>query len=192
MNVFPIGHYVGERHPDGLQLVRVGLVHQTMTPDEFGVWVLAHGTGDATSWAETDLLALAAQANLPGVPAAIERLTSVGALARVARDQRVAFAETYRLEPLLVGLGNSAEDPDTFAVGLPGLPPVAMVSAESYELWQWSAISPSLWHTCEVRAKVDVGLGGPAGAADLVDDVLDELRPLLANSCAYLDLARRG
>ena len=42
MTVFPIGHYMGERHPEGLHFVRVGLQHQTMTADEFGVWVLAH------------------------------------------------------------------------------------------------------------------------------------------------------
>lgn len=190
MNVFPIGHYVGERHPDGVQVVRVGLEHRTMTPDEFGVWVLAHGAGGASTWTEVNLSVLAEQAALPDVPATIGRLTANGLLAGVTPEDQVAFAESYRLEPLLVGLGNSAEDPDTHALGLPGGPPVALLDGGSYELWQWSALAPSLWHTCEVRAKVGAGLGDPTPAAELVGDVLDDLRPLLANSCAYLDLAR--
>jgi hypothetical protein len=95
------------------------------------------------------------------------------------------FAARYRLMPLLVGLGNTEESPDIYAIGLPGTP-AAQVNAGSYELWQWSALAPTLWHTCEVRAKVTED---PVSAAELVADVLAEARPLLANSCAYLDLA---
>lgn len=181
MNLFPIGHYVGERHPEGLHFVRVGLEHQTMTADEFGVWVLAHN--ERPVWTDEDVLALADKAELPGAQEALARLKSVGALASVT--DAAAFAAAYRLEPLLVGLGNSPDSPDTYAIGLPGTP-VAMVNAGSYELWQWAALAPTLWHTCEVRAKVTED---PVSAANLVADVLAETRPLLANSCAYLDLA---
>jgi hypothetical protein len=192
MNVFPIGHYVGEQHPDGVHLVRVGLEHQTLTADEFGVWVLAHGAADATRWTEANLTALAEDAGLPSVSSVVDRLAAAGLLARVSPADQVAFAERYRLEPLLVGLGNSPELPETYAVGFPGREPVARLDGGSYELWQWAALAPSLWHTCEVRAKVGAGLGDPTAAADLVGDVLDDLRPLLANSCAYLDKARQG
>ena len=96
------------------------------------------------------------------------------------------------VDQLLVGLGNSAEYPDTYAVGLPGQQPVAMLDSGGYELWQWTTVAPSLWHACEVRAKVGAGLGDPTSATDLLDDVLGDLRPLLANSCAYLDVVRRG
>ncbi len=192
MNVFPIGHYTGERHPDGVHVVRVGLEHRTLTADEFGVWVLTHGADAATTWTEADVTALASQAELPSPGAVIDRLAEMGLLARVTPETQVAFAERYRLEPLLVGLGNSPELPETYAVGFPGQPPVAMLDGGSYELWQWSALAPSLWHTCEVRAKVGAGMGDPTPAADLVGDLLDDLRPLLANSCAYLDTARQG
>lgn len=181
MDVFPIGHYVGERHPEGTHLVRVGLAHLTMTPDEFGVWVLAHH--DGPTWTVDDLRAVAGNAGLSA--AALDRLVDAGALAVVA-DQR-SFAGRYRLEPLLVGLGNTREHPETYAVGLPGLPPVAMVDEDSYELWQWAALAPSLWHTCETRAKVS---DDAVRAEELVGGVLAGIRPLLANSCAYLDRAR--
>jgi hypothetical protein len=181
VNLFPIGHYVGERQPEGLHYVRVGLVHQTMTADEFGVWVLAHG--ERPVWTDEDVLALADKAELPAAAEALDRLKSVGVVAAVTDEQE--FASRYRLMPLLVGLGNTEEHPDTYAIGLPGAP-VAQVNAGSYELWQWSALAPTLWHTCEVRAKVTED---PVSAAELVADVLAETRPLLANSCAYLDLA---
>ncbi|GAB3460361.1 hypothetical protein [Actinophytocola sediminis] len=180
--VFPIGHYVGVRHPEGLHHVRVGLEHQTMTDDEFGVWVLSHQ--DSPRWSTEDLLSLAAKAELLEAEAAVRRLLSVGLL--VAVTDAVEFAMTYRLRPLLVGLGNTPELPDAYAVGLPGQEP-AVLSAGSYELWQWAAVAPTLWHTCEIRLKVG-GVAVPA--AGLAAEALADVRPLLANSCGYLDKAR--
>lgn len=180
MTVFPIGHYVGERHPEGLHHVRVGLVHQAMTADEFGVWVLSHQ--DSPQWTVDDMLALAAQADLPNAASSAERLLSVGALVSVTDP--VAFAQSYRLESLLVGLGNTEDEPDRYRVGLPGQEP-ATLDAAAYELWQWAALAPTLWHTCEIRAKLS-----STSPSDEVQAVLENLRPLLANSCGYLDEAR--
>lgn len=180
MTVFPVGHYMGERHPENLHFVRVGLEHQTMTEDEFGVWVLSHH--ESPRWSVENVLAAAAEAALPGAAAAVDRLLSVGLLA-MATDP-VAFAQSYRLNPLLTGIGNTEEDPDTYAVGLPGQEP-AMLDASSYELWQWSALAPTLWHTCEIRAKV-----GDISTTDAVVEVLADLHSLLVNNCGYLDRAR--
>jgi hypothetical protein len=180
MTVFPIGHYLGERHPEGLHYVRVGLDHQTMTADEFGVWVLSHE--DSPQWSVSNVLTLAEKASLPAAAESVDRLLSAGLLVTVTEP--AAFAQSYRLEPLQVGQGNSFEDPDTYLVGLPGAEP-ARLGAGSYELWQWSALAPTLWHTCQLRAKV-------AGTDPLAEvaQVLADLRPLLANSCGYLDKAR--
>jgi hypothetical protein len=180
MTVFPVGHYMGERHPEGLHYVRVGLQHQTMTPNEFGMWVLSHQ--DSPQWSIENMVELAEKAELRDAAAAAERLLSVGLLATVSEP--VAFARSYRLEPLLIGLGNTEEQPDVYAVGLLAQEPVQL-NAGSYELWQWSALAPSLWHTCEIRAKMVEAQVSPA---DLVLDVLADLRPLLANSCGYLDV----
>lgn len=178
MTVFPVGHYMGERHPEALHYIRIGLQHQTMTSDEFGVWVLSHQ--DSPQWSIESVLALAEQADLKDAQASAERLLSVGALVTVTDP--VEFVQSYRLEPLLIGLGNTEERPDTYAVGLPGQES-AQLNAGSYELWQWAALAPSLWHTCEIRAKL-----ADAPAPDQVPDVLADLRPLLANSCGYLDV----
>jgi hypothetical protein len=178
--VFPIGHYMGERHPEGLHYVRVGLAHQTMTADEFGVWVLAHD--ESPQWSVENVVTLATAAELPNPAEAVERLLSAGVLA-TATDE-AAFTRSYRAEPLLTGIGNTAEDPDTYAVGLPNREPT-LLTADGYELWQWSALAPTLWHICEIRAKVlDRAL------TEVVPELLTDLRPLLANNCAYLDKAR--
>jgi hypothetical protein len=180
VSLLPVGHYLGERHPEGMHYVRVGLEHQTMTEDEFGVWALSHQ--DGPQWSVEEVLKLAARADLPDAATSAERLLSVGALVTVTDHE--AFARAYRLQTLLVGLGNTPEDPDTYAVGLPGQEP-ARLGAGSYELWQWSALAPSLWHTCEIRAKL-----ADAVVADVVPELLADLRPLLANNCGYLDPAQ--
>lgn len=179
MTVFPVGHYLGERHPEGLHYVRVGLQHQTMTADEFGAWALSHQ--DSPQWSVENILELTEQLEMADAPASVDRLLSVGLLVTVADP--VAFARKYRLEPLLIGLGNTEEHPDTYAVGLPGQEP-AQLTAGSYELWQWAALAPTLWHTCEIRAKV-----ASASPLDVIPNILADLRPLLANSCGYLDEA---
>ena len=189
MNIFPVGHYMGERHPTGNHVVRVGLEHQTLEPDEFGVWVLSHGTAEIGrgAWTVDDVLALAASAGLSRPEDAIDRLTAVGALVILSSDP-MRFAQRYRVQPLLVGLGNSEAEPDRYGLGLPGLPPMAVVDEPSYELWQWGHLAPSLWHTCEVRAKVATGLGESASPAALLKNLLGDLRVLLVNSAAYLDV----
>ncbi|MCT2585890.1 hypothetical protein [Actinophytocola gossypii] len=195
--VFPIGHYVGERHPEEVQVLRVGVEHRTLTQDEFGVWVLAHGApvDGSPVWTTDDLLRLAEESELTDVRRHLDELVEKGLLALVpvaGGAEAVAFVETYRLAPMLVGLGNSEADPDDYALGFPQLDePVAVVPAGSYELWQWGHVAPSMWHTCEVRAKVAADLNEPSGTTEVLDGLLADLRPLLVNSCAYLDLARR-
>jgi hypothetical protein len=190
MTVFPVGHYVGERYPDGHHVVRVGLEHVKLTQEEFGVWVLAHGTNEIGkgAWTVADVLELAGSVGISGAEPIAGWLVDAGALTLV--DDPVQFSERFRSHSLLVGLGNSAEEPDRYRIGLPGLPPVAVLDSMSFELWQWGPLAPSLWHTCELRAKVNAGLGEPVAAIDLVGDLLGDLRVLLVNSCAYLDRAR--
>ncbi|GAA5134560.1 hypothetical protein [Pseudonocardia adelaidensis] len=192
--VFPVGHYVGERHPEEHHVVRVGLTHQRLTADGFGVWVIAHGSEEIGKglWTLEAVFDLAEAAGLSGVPDLVATMIESGLLVTVAADRDAAcrFAATYRLNPMLVGLGNTDREPDCYQLGLPGLP-VAVLDRTAYELWQWSRVAPSLWHTCMVREKVLAGLGERVAAADLVEGLLGDLRELLASGCAFLDLAEQ-
>ncbi|MFI6678644.1 hypothetical protein [Kribbella sp. NPDC050470] len=73
-------------------------------------------------------------------------------------------------------------------MGLPGVGAAAMLDPGSYELWQWGSLAPSLWHCCEVRASVRSQLDEQVGAADVMAEVLGDLRFLIAHGCAYLDV----
>jgi hypothetical protein len=145
--VFPIGHYMGPQHPRGAHVVRIGRAHLTLSETEFDVWVRAHAgpVDDAEVVAD---------------------LADRGALAVVEPGAEARFLETYRMDALQVGVGNSAGEPDVFLVGI--AEPVAL-GRGSYELWQWGGLAPTL-------------MGARA--------VLDDLRVLLAHGCAYLDVAR--
>jgi hypothetical protein len=192
--VFPAGHYVGERHPERHHVVRLGMKHHRLTADEFGVWVLAHGTAEIGkgAWTVDALVDLAESAALPDARLAVSGLTGTGLLTTVdgpAAARR--FAEGHRVHPLLTGLGNTEDEPDRYQLGFPGIPPVAVVDTSTYELWQWGHVAPTLWQACEVREKVAAGLGTRTAAADLLTESLGDLRVLLANSCAFLDLAVR-
>jgi hypothetical protein len=193
--VFPIGHYMGERHPEKTHVIRVGLEHRTVSEDEFGVWVLAHGlpqTGGRT-WTLGDVLDLAASSALPGAEDMAAALVGSGLLMTIGQQDGAAqsLARSYRVDPLLVGHGNSEDEPDRYGIGWPGSPPVVVLDPSSYELWQWGHVAPSLWHTYLVRERVSADLGEQVQATTLLDGLLDDLRELLASSCAYLDLARQ-
>ncbi|KJK43441.1 hypothetical protein UK23_33270 [Lentzea aerocolonigenes] len=185
--VFPIGHYAGRR--GDIHVVRVGWRPETLTADEFVVWVLAHGSGRAgkADWTVRDVLALA---DLPDV---VNSLLVRGILAAVPAEPTGApatleFTRRHRMGGLLTGLGDTKADPGVHGVGVPGLATVAWLDDWSYELWQWGPLAPALWDVCEVRAKVLTELDQPLEPAQAVGSVLADLRLLLAHGCAYLDV----
>ncbi|MGW6282652.1 hypothetical protein [Kribbella sp. NPDC055071] len=163
MSVFPLGHY-GGLHA-GEHVVRVGRRQVVLSDSAFAVWGLAHGgQGDVS-----ELVGLGVVVDVPDEPAAM-----------------AAFARTHRMDSLFVGLGNSPERLDSFAVGIPGLGTIAMLDGSSFELWQWGTLPRTLWETCLVRAR----MASPAvDPESVVAGVLQDLRALIAHGCAYLDVA---
>jgi len=190
--VFPIGHYTGLRRDEASQVhsVRRGWQQHRLSDDAFGVWVLSHGTpaSGKGAWTEDDVLSAAAEAGLSDVPDHLSALTQLGLLATVAGDAE-AFARAHRLDVQFVGLGNSPDRPEAYAVGLPGLGPAAILDTTSFELWQWGSLAPTLWHSCQVRASVVSKLDTATEPSDVVGEVLGDLRFLLAHGCAYVDVA---
>jgi hypothetical protein len=203
--VFPIGHYMGPFYPtQGAPLkhhiVRIGWDTAHLPDDDhFGVWALAHGMRDRigmTPWTRRVVERLAAEAEVAQPDRVVDTLLEQGALAEVTpgTDRALAFAHTYRMQSLMVGLGNTPDEPALNGIGLPGVPPVVQVPVREYELWQWGHLGASLWDACELLADV-WQQGGATDPADIdparrLDHTLDALRILVACNVAYLDLAR--
>jgi hypothetical protein len=193
-SVFPIGHYTGLRADDGgrpVHAVRIGWQQHRLTENAFATWVLAHGTAESgkSPWTEQDLLAAASQEG--GITDAADRLAELiglGLLA-VVPERSDEFAKAHRMDVQFVGLGNSPENSELHAVGLPGLGAAALLDQGSYELWQWASLAPTLWHSCQVRASVSAKLDQDVEPIDVLAEVLADLRHLIVHGCAYLDVA---
>jgi hypothetical protein len=200
-SVFPIGHYGGLRPgevPDAAQVhvVRVGWQQHRLSEDAFGIWVLSHGITEIGKrpWTADDIIQQAEQAGVADAKAHLENLVADGALALVPdrTDEAAAFARGHRMDVLFVGLGNSPDRPDGYAVGIPGLGTAAILDPDCYELWQWGSVAPTLWHSGEVRSEVAGRLGRTLEPAGALGEILGDLRYLIAHGCAYLDVAATG
>jgi hypothetical protein len=185
-SVLPVGHYAGLRPDDDghpVHAVRVGWQQHRLSGDAFRTWVLSHGTPPLGKESRTgaDLVAAALEAGISEPAERVAELTNDGLLASMSEE----FAKAYRIDVQFVGLGNSPENPDLYAVGLPGLGAAAMLAPGAYELWQWGSVAPTLWHLCQVRATI----AGDSGPADALESVLGDLRSLILHGCAYVDVA---
>jgi hypothetical protein len=184
--IFPIGHYFGIR--DDAQVVRVGWSQHRLGPDEFAIWVLAHGVPEVGkgAWTIDDVVVHGKQAGIEEPAAYVERLADAGLVA-VVTDGR-SFAQRHRMDVMFVGLGNAPDRLAGHAVGIPGLGTAAILDPDCYELWEWGAVAPTLWHSCEVRATV---VAEPPARPDpdaALAEILGDLRFLVAHGCAYLDV----
>ncbi|GAA0612570.1 hypothetical protein HPO96_22810 [Kribbella sandramycini] len=193
MMLFPIGHYTGLRTDEAgrqFRTVRRGWRLHQLAEDTFGAWVLSHGTPDngKQPWTAEHVLAAGAEAGLTDVSDHLEELASLGLLATVSA-QDAEFLQANRIDVQFVGLGNSPDQPDLHAVGLPGLGATALLDPTCYELWQWGSLAPTIWHSCEVRASVVSRLDQPVDPGAVAAEVLGDLRFLLAHGCAYVDVA---
>lgn len=172
--VFPVGHGAGpesEHH-----VIRVGRTAEHLSESEFDIWALAH------HWTTvTELVAECRAADIDDAEQHIDVLLSRGVLTQA--DDATEFAHRYRLLPLFTGFGNRPDDLERFAIGVPGLEPLAVVSAPTYELWQWGWVAPSLWAHCEVLATI----GEPGTPGAQLDLVLDGVTELLSDFVAVLE-----
>lgn len=191
--VFPVGHGAGpfvlaEETAPAHHLVRVGRTPEQLTEAEFATWVLAHypAEPDGRAWTVADLVAAGPDLGLPDVEQQIAALLSRGILVEVTDP--AAFAHQYRMASLFLGLGNRPDDLDQFAIGVPGLEPLAIVGSAAFELWQWGWVAPSLWAHCEVLATIgEQEADAPSTPEAQLGPVLGTLPSLLAGFVAFLE-----
>lgn len=184
--VFPVGHYLGPFFPGPgepmrCHRVRIGAeITSLLTDEEFAVWSLAHGVPGLPGgqpWARAAIVALVRERGGGDVTETLAELVAAGALAEVGDPAE--FARAHRFNPLLLGLGASADRPGTIHIGLIGCPR-ATVDPATFELWQWAPLHASIWDLYDTLATTD--------GTVRVDDVLAGLHTLLTNGCGYLDL----
>jgi hypothetical protein len=172
--VFPVGHDAGPE--SGQHVIRVGRTAEHLSEPEFDVWSLAHRCATGS-----ELVAECLAADIDDAAQHVDALLTRGVLAK--DDDATEFAHRYRLLPLFAGLGNRPDDLKRFAIGVPGLDPLAVVSAATYELWQWGWVAPSLWAHCEVLATI----GEPGTPGAQLDEVLIGVSALLSDFVAVLE-----
>jgi len=195
--IFPVGHYVGAQYRvpesgDATQQVRRGAVFHSLTDEQFTVWTLGHGSTEAVRnemrWQRPSIEELAKAGGLTEAGGIIEELIELGLLVEVTADTELEFAERHRIVPLMLGLGNSADEPDLFGIGFLNQP-VLQVAHAIYDLWQWSTMDDTLWATCENAA--DVARRGGfeyTEPAKLLTGFLGSLHALLITDAAYVDV----
>ncbi len=198
--LFPIGHCIGAYYdaPNSTEhffQVRVGPDVIRLNDDQFAIWSLAHGVPDRPTdqpWNRETVLTAARRAGIPMADNVLEGLIQDYVLFETTpgTDSAVDFARRHRLIPLMLGLGNTSEEPRLYSVGMVGMPVVSM-SAVAYDLYEWAHMDSNLWLACEGAAATAVRVGIEDRLATdpvlLLDALLGTLHSLLSPNAAYLD-----
>ncbi|KQS73728.1 hypothetical protein [Modestobacter sp. Leaf380] len=194
-----VGHSMGPVHltpgaaPDH-HAVRIGWEsHRLSDPDQVVVWRLAHGDPEGVPATPESVSSAATAAGVRDPGGALASLVGPGLVVEVAEENAEAFARAHRVQPLLAGLGNSAEDLMD-SIGLLGLPPAARVRPRVFEVWRWAHLWPDLWSAAEGLAAAGAGDDGEprSTAADELLGLLDAVQELLSAGAVHLDVARGG
>ncbi len=181
--VVPLGQFLGTHHLAGTHArnVRVGTRVIPLDDPHFGVWALLHGLPDRVGgrpWTRAAVAETAGTAAGTAVDRLIDGLVADGLATEVDPADGVAFARAHRMGHRMLGLGNTAERPGLFAIGLFDRPMVH-VTRDVYDLWDACQLAGSLWEACRAVA--------PDRPEELADDFLGTLHHLLAMSLVYVE-----
>ncbi|MDQ3716100.1 MAG: hypothetical protein M3381_08810 [Actinomycetota bacterium] len=201
--VFPVGHYMGPFHPSRNgpakhHIVRVGWETPKLPDEEHvDIWALAHGLPnriDTVRWTRQAIIDAANDAEMPDAAGILDSLAGLGLIAEVTpgTEQAREFADSYRLQSLLIGLGNSPDDPVLDGIGLVGIEPIVKVRPRVFEIWQWAHLWPTVWAACEglayVAGQVEGSNPDSADPEKVLDLMFDAMRTLISRNAAYLDV----
>lgn len=198
--LLPIGHCIGAYYdvPDSSNhffQVRIGPDVVRLTDEQFAVWGLAHGTSDRPTdqpWNQEATIAAAYSAGLTGVERVAAQLIADQVLVEttIGTESAVDFARRHRMLPLLLGLGNTAEEPRVYSVGLIGQP-IVLMSSMIYDLFEWAHMDPDLWTACQGAAqtarRVEVADATATDPHHLLDALLGSMHTMLSPNAVCLD-----
>lgn len=197
--VFPIGHCIGAYYdsPDsGSEFfqVRIGPDVVRLSGEQFAMWGLAHGTPDRPPdepWNRHRIIAAGVDAGVSDAERVLTQLLADNVLAETTdAESSIDFARRHRMLPLMLGLGNSPQEPRLFAAGVVGQP-IVLMSSMVYDLFVWSHMDGDLWSACQAAAQTAVRVKvADATATDplhLLEVLLDSLHTLLSPNAVCLD-----
>lgn len=190
--MFPVGQYGGEVRDDtdGVTsfAIRRGWTVLSIDARSALLWRDAHGRLEdlgATVWTmaaildrRADFFTLHQRRESYAVLVAFDMLAAVDP---DDPDDAERFARAHRLQPLVHGMGNAAEDPSRFAVGYPP-DHVAGLPWDLWRIWHGGHLEPTLWDAC-------LATDHPQPHR-LLSDLLHSLHTLLTLRLAYLDTVR--
>ncbi|MGH3545644.1 MAG: hypothetical protein ACRDPW_06940 [Mycobacteriales bacterium] len=214
--VVPVGHFAGPMYtsmetevPESFEVrFRDGVF--SLSAEEYAVWAVSHGDPEKVSKQPQSRPVVETAAKAAGVedPGPIfDSLVDDGLLVSVMPTGNSArtFAEQHQMVPLALGLGNSAQKPAEFQIGLPNAARVS-VGYDVYHMWLFCHRQPTLWeaistiadeakeaNTAEDPADGDAAVAGEE-KVELVSDpdvllkaLLAALPVLISTSCVFID-----
>jgi hypothetical protein len=202
--IVPMGHYLGAHFPTigadaDFHVVRIGWDTYKLEGDEqFAIWALAHGLpesgrGDMAPWTRSAVQGAAQVGGIPNVANTMADLLDQDLIIEVTPGtvEAAEFAQACRTRSLLIGLGNTPEEPLLYGIGAAENAPVIQVPSFTYELWKWGHACDSLWHACQVFAAAgNVADPDQTDPERVLTRCLAAIQVLLTHGAIYLDEAR--
>ncbi|GAA0281615.1 hypothetical protein [Cryptosporangium japonicum] len=198
--LFAVGHDGGPFHrPDDgsfvTHLVRVGATDHRLAAAGARVWGIVRGADPKRLWTRDAVAAAAADEGIADAATHLDDLIGRAVVLEVRPGtvQAAEFARTYRVFPLLHGLGTPEDGARVFTYGVPGRW-AARSGLDSSVLWRTAGQWPTLWETLVAQAEQYRGLGvtDPTltdPAEFLTARCFHAIRDLLEAGVAYLDVA---
>lgn len=208
--VVPVGHFAGPMYtsteaevPESFEVrFRDGVF--SLSAEEYAVWAVSHGDPEKVSKQPQSRPVVESAAKAAGVdePGPIfDSLIDDGLLVSVMPTGKSSqtFAQQHQMVPLALGLGNSAQNPAEFQIGLPNAPRVS-VGYDVYHMWLFCHRQPTLWEAITTIAKEaeEANTEEPNAEGEekveLVSDpdvllkaLLAALPVLISTSCVFID-----
>lgn len=206
--LLPIGRYLGVVYPkpggtddetaEHHHVVSLGPEIHQLTDAQFQLWAHAHGQPDQLTeriWTAEAALESAAKAGVERPYEQLRTLTRAQLVIEVNANLEdiVYFGYEHQLFPLMLGLGNTAENPTSYAAGFINRPMVGMNSIV-YDVFGWAQLDNNLWDACQNSAEAARRAGRTAPVETNAEQILvvtmRSLHPMLASAAGYLDRAR--
>ncbi|WP_035857304.1 hypothetical protein [Cryptosporangium arvum] len=198
--LFAVGHDGGPFHrpDDGVfvtRVVRIGATDHRLDATGARLWEIVRGADPRRLWTRGAVVAAAVEQGVADAAVPLDDLIDRAVVVEVhpGTAQAEEFARSYRVFPLLHGLGTPEDDSRVFTYGVPGRW-AARSGIDSSLLWRTAGQWPTLWDTLVAQADHFQRLGVADPTLTDPSELLTArgfhaIRDLVEAGVAYLDVA---